>query len=131
MASFSKLIELTPAAWKQLAVNIQVVTSREESGAHLGLHGVTDGDVSLHCEGGEEEGGGVHGQELKVDQDRTAQPAPEPLVPQDVVRQDLLRTSHVTSRVRARDGGNILKLIIELWILICIKLRSFNRIFAI
>ena len=66
---------------------------------------MTDGDVSLHCEGGEGESRGVHGQELKVDQDRTAQPAPEPLVPQDVVRQDLLRTSHVTSRVRARGSG--------------------------
>ena len=75
MASFSKLIELTPAAWKQLAVNIQVVTSREESGAHLGLHGVTDGDVSLHCEGGEGESRGVHGQELAVDHQGAASTA--------------------------------------------------------
>ena len=88
MASFSKLIELTPAAWKQLAVNIQVVTSRE-SGAHLGLHGVTDGDVSLHCEGGEGESRGVHGQELAVDHEGAAQPPPQPAVPcRQAVRQE-------------------------------------------
>ena len=88
MASFSKLIELTPAAWKQLAVNIQVVTSREESGAHLGLHGVTDGDVSLHCEGGEGESRGVHGQELAVDKDRTTYRAPQPLVSWNIKLRD-------------------------------------------
>ena len=57
----------------------------------LGLHGVTDGDVALHCEGGEGEGGDVDGQELGVDHERAAQTAPDPSVSQDVVREDFLQ----------------------------------------
>ena len=32
---------------------------------YLGLHWMTDGDVSLHSKGGQEEGGGVHGEKLE------------------------------------------------------------------
>ena len=32
---------------------------------YLGLQWVADGDVALHSEGGQEEGGGVHGEKLE------------------------------------------------------------------
>ena len=51
---------------------------------------MTDGDVPLDGEGGQGERGGVHGEELGVDHEGTAQAAPEPHVAQDVVREDLL-----------------------------------------
>ena len=57
----------------------------------LGLHGVADSDVPLHSEGGEGEGGHVDGQKLGVDHERAAQTAPDPSVPQNVVREDFLQ----------------------------------------
>ena len=51
---------------------------------------MTDSNVSLHSEGGQEESRGVHGKELGVDHEGAAGAAPEPHVAQDVVREHLL-----------------------------------------
>ena len=51
---------------------------------------MTDGDVALHSEGGQREGGGIHGEKLAEDHAGAAEPAPHPMVAQDVVGENLL-----------------------------------------
>ena len=60
------------------------------SSSYLSLDRMTDSNVSLHCKGCEEEGRGVHGEELAVDYEGAAHPPPHPHVPQDMVGQNLL-----------------------------------------
>ena len=52
---------------------------------------MVDGDVALHGEGRQGQGRGVDAQVLHVDHQGASGRAPDPLVAQDVVAEDLLR----------------------------------------
>ena len=51
---------------------------------------MADGEVSLNCEGCQEQRRGVHGEELAEHDQGAAQPPPHPPVPQYVIGQHLL-----------------------------------------